>query len=356
MADQEWKHLRTKDIKPIDLSHTYVITMCSNPARYRSRYDAHRRFVKHMADSGAQLIVVEVAYGMRPFEVTEAGNPFHVQLRSEFEEVWLKEWCQNRGLKELFHIDPNWEHVIFSDNDITWTSQRWINETVHQLQSHMVVQPFRQMIDLGPNNEILLNESGSPAIHNSFAYMYHENNFQPPEGAGYSTGYYYGGESKGKFWHPGYAMAFRRECFEGGGLPGLLTTGILGSGDHHMWLCLIGQGQKSLPQGIHPNYRKEVMRWQADCERVVKRDIGFVDDLATHAWGGPKPNRNYQGRWEIITSCNYDPEEFIRLDHQGLPQLIVQTPDQIRFRDLARNYFRVRQEDDSSYRSFNYLK
>lgn len=329
----EWQHLRTKDIKPIELSKAWVVTMCSNPGRYRSRYDSHRHFVKHMADSGANLLVVEVAYGKRPFEVTEPGNPNHVQLRSEHEEVWLKEPCQNIGMRRI--PDPEWEYVIFSDNDISYANPIWLSETVHELQSHLVVQPFSQAQDLGPNYEII-------QTHNGFAASYHVNNFHGPQGAGH--GGYYGYGLK-KFWHPGYAMAFRREVFEGGAMPGLLETGVLGSGDHHMWLAMIGEAWRSMPKGVSEQYSAEVMRWQGDSERVIKRDIGFVPGTIFHEWGGPKKKRFYVPRWDIIEECKFNPLTDIRKDWQGLPQLVVEDARQRRQRDLFRKYFRMRDED-----------
>jgi hypothetical protein len=331
----DWQHIRTRDIRPIDLSHTYVVTMCSNPARYRSRYDAHRVFIKNMHDAGAQVVVVEVAYGQRPFEVTEAGNPFHVQLRSEHEEIWLKEWAWNIGMNRI--PDKAWEYVIFSDNDITFTKPTWLSETVHQLQSHMVVQPFSYATDLGPNHELL-------KTYNGFAFSYHQNMFHPPQFAG--TGGYYGAE-KGEFWHPGFAMAYRREVFEGAGMPGLLTAGMLGAGDHHMWLAMIGEAQRSLPGKISPGYKKAVLDWQADAERVINRDIGYCAGTILHTWGGPKAKRFYVSRWSIIEECQSDPSTDVIVDWQGLPQLKVTNPRQRRQRDLFRNYFRVRDEDSN---------
>lgn len=337
---QTWQHRRTSDIRPIELQHTWVVTMCSNPGRYRSRYDAHRRFIKHMSDSGAQVVVVEVAYGKREFEVTEAGNPLHVQLRSEHEEVWLKEPCWNIGLSRLSQIDPLWAEVIFCDNDITFMHPRWLNECVHQLQSHMIVQPFSKVIFMGPDNNPEVEADGTPKVKSGFAYMYHQNMFQSPKGSGY--GGYYGAE-KGGFWHPGFCMAFRRECFEGAGLTGLLEVGVLGAGDHHMWLSLISQAERSLPAKVHPNYRQAVLDWQKDADRVIKGDIGYCEGMIAHTFGGPEQLRFYVDRWALLG--DFDPAKDIRRDWQGLPQLVTEDARQRRLRDMFRAYFRKRAED-----------
>jgi hypothetical protein len=330
----EWQHVRTKDVKPIDLSRVHVVTMISNVARFRSRYDAYRRFAKHMHDSGAQLTTVEVAYGKREFEVTDKDNPRHVQLRTEHEELWLKEPAWNIGLRSL---PQDWQYVIFLDADITFTNNLWLSETVHQLQTYMVVQPFAHALDMGPQHEVIQK-------HNGFAWSYHQNMFQAPQGAG--TGGYYGSEPGRPFWHPGYGIAFRRECFEGGGLEGLLTTGILGSGDHHMWLALIGEAHRSLPGKISDGYRKQVLSWQADAERVVKRDIGYTPGTILHTFGGSKRKRFYVERWSILEEQEFNPDTDLRTDWQGLPQLVVTNDRQRKLRDLCRAYFRARDEDN----------
>jgi len=72
----------------------HVVTAISNPQRFRSRYELFWAFEKRVRDSGAILHVAEVAFGGRPFEVTEPGNPNHLQLRTGF-ELWHKENALN---------------------------------------------------------------------------------------------------------------------------------------------------------------------------------------------------------------------------------------------------------------------
>lgn len=336
MIHPNWQHVRTTDIKPIDLSKTWVVRMCSNPARYRSRYDAHHIQSKFLQDSGAQVVTVEIAYGGREFEVTEPNDPNHVQLRAEYEELWLKEWGWNIGMQRI--PQKNWEKVIFIDNDIRFTHPTWLSETAHQLESHRVVQPFKEAFDMGPRHELITK-------HRSFASMYHENMFYPPRGAGYSTGYYGVTETKGQFWHPGYAIAFRREVFEGGGIQ-VFTGGLLGAGDHHMWLAMVGCAASSMPAGVHPRYRKDVMDWQDDADREIQGDIGFCDGGIIHLWGGPKAKRKYIERWDIIVETQLSMED-IRVDFQGLPEIVVKDARTRRARDLCRAYLRQRDEDSN---------
>src|SRR5271166_3744723 len=79
----------------------HVIAVISNPARFHSRYRLFRDFEASMKKTpGIHLVTVELAYGDRAFEVTQAGNPDHVQLRAS-DELWAKENMVNIGVSRL---------------------------------------------------------------------------------------------------------------------------------------------------------------------------------------------------------------------------------------------------------------
>lgn len=311
----------------------YVIAVISNPIRFQSRYRLYKQFEKHIKDTpNTHLVTVELAFGDRPFEVTEKGNPNHLQLRS-FHELWFKETMINLGIQHLNTIDNNWEYVAWVDADIQFTRPDWALETLHQLQHYFIVQMWRNCIDMGPNYEIV-------QTHQSFMHMYHQNNFHPPIADG--RGCYYGIDRKA-FWHPGYAWAARREAIDHVG--GLIDAGkgaVLGSGDHHMALGLIGQIYRSIPHNVQENYKKYMRIWQERAERYIMRDVGFVDTIITHFFHGKKKDRRYQERWDIIIKNKFDPELDLKRDSYGLYQL---TDRNWRLRDEIRAYFRQRNED-----------
>jgi len=61
-------------IKPV-LEPLYVITVVENPIRWQSRYRNFWNFQKHITDSGAHLVTVELAYGSELFHCTSASDP-----------------------------------------------------------------------------------------------------------------------------------------------------------------------------------------------------------------------------------------------------------------------------------------
>lgn len=305
-----------------------VIAVISNPVRYQTRYKLFHKFKEHMMKSGVNLIVVETQQGDRPFECTDAQNPNHIQLRT-FDEVWIKENMINIGISRL---PKNWEYVAWIDADVQFISPDWAAETVQQLQHYMVVQMFEHCIDLGPRGETL-------QIHSSFMSEYIKNGCNPPVGPGH-YGYY---SPKKNFWHPGYAWAARREAIDA--LGGLIDFCVLGSGDHSMAMGLIGLIERSVPKDINPKFLNELRIWEKRAERFINRDVGFVPLTMLHDWHGKKKDRKYVERWDIIRSNNFDPDDDLKRDWQGLLQLESLTPRQRRLRDQIRQYFRQRNED-----------
>jgi hypothetical protein len=98
----------------------YVVTCISNPVRYHSSYALYQGFRKRVNDAGAILYTVEMAFGDRPFKITDAENPHHIQVRSFF-ELWHKENMLNIGIRRL-PID--WEYVAWIDADVQFTRAR----------------------------------------------------------------------------------------------------------------------------------------------------------------------------------------------------------------------------------------
>ncbi len=58
----------------------YIVTMISNPVRYSSRYRLYNDFKERIKKYDVSLMTAEIAFGNRPFEITDAADPFNVQL------------------------------------------------------------------------------------------------------------------------------------------------------------------------------------------------------------------------------------------------------------------------------------
>jgi len=307
--------------RPSDTLH--VIAVISNPARFETRYRLYREFAQRMGcNPRIQLHTVETAHGARAHAVTKFEDPYHYQLRTD-QELWQKEAMINAGLRRLPH---DWQYVAWIDADVQFVRPDWAEETIHQLQHFQIVQMFEHAIDLGPTGETLA------PVHTSLGSLVAAGKPIKATATYYSEG--------AKFGHPGFAWAARREAIDAVG--GLFDHGILGSSDHHMALALVGQAARSVPKGMHPNYRKAVAQWEARATTHLKGSFGALSGTLLHHWHGRKADRQYASRWEILLRHNFDPYADIYKDAQGLWRLHGNKPG---LRDDIRRYFRSRNED-----------
>lgn len=217
----------------------HVIAVISNPSRYKSRYELYQKFEDYVSKSADCILhTVEASFGERPHAVTDANSANHIQVQTTH-ELWHKENLINIGMSRL---PSDWQYVAWVDADVTLSRPDWALETVHQLQHFPIVQMFSQVQDMAPDYT-------SISTRPSFAYGYVHG---LPLGPG---GYY------SKSWHPGFAWAARRDWINDVG--GLIDTAILGAGDYHMATGIIGQIDKSMPEGLSPQYVEGLHLWQA---------------------------------------------------------------------------------------------
>jgi hypothetical protein len=318
-------------IRPLD-AVLDVISVVSNPARYVTRYDLYRQFARHMETSGVRLTTVECAFGDRPFEVTEAGNPRHIQVRTDH-EIWAKENLINLGINRLPRES---QYIAWIDADLTFANPRWVQETLQQLQHYDVVQLFAEAHDISPDG-VLLNS------FRSFAYSYVHNIPRKP-GQGYYGGVPTINNPRIAYWHhPGFAFAARRSALNTVG--GLFDQAVIGEADFIMVKSIVGEGLDVLYPGVSPGYRKAVIDWQARALKL-RGNLGYVPGAILHHWHGRKGSRKYWDRCKILTDTQFDPTTDLSRDCEGLWQLVDDgTPRHIKLRDEIRAYFRQRNED-----------
>lgn len=357
MDDNKFHHVNTPHphSPAADLSHFYVITTISNPWRYKKRYSLYWKFKEMVESAGVKLITVEQAFGNRPFMVTEAGNPFHVQVRSA-EELWLKENMVNLGVQRAMHIDSLAREVAWVDADcepMGMPARQWFELTWHLLQNFEFVQMWRHLVNMGPDHEVI----GTPQP--GFVYSYRKAGFQPPR-AEYkglkNTEYTNQKNMPGQFGRPGLAWAANVDAFNKVG--GLVDFCILGSGDWHMAHALVGamteqttlvgtlRGHGSQEYAMAP-YTEALLDWQRKCERWIKRDVGYVGVTVSHSWHGKYKNRKYGSRGRILVDNQFNPYTDVKKDSYGLLQLETWDDRQIRIRDFIRDYFATRDEDST---------
>lgn len=308
----------------------YVICVISNTQRYTSRYKLYRDFEKHMKCSGAVLVTVELAFGDRPFAVTEEKNPLHFQLRS-LDEVWFKESLINYAVSRL---PTNWKYMAWIDADVSFARPNWVQEALQMLQHYHVIQLFSHATDLGPKYEPL-------NTWQSFMYQYQKCLEAGKDPIPYASkknayGYHIGTD----IWHPGFAWACTREAFNYFGR--MIDFAAVGSADYHMAAGLIGKIERTVHAPQLKTYIDRLIGWQERALRNIQKDVGYMPGTIYHYWHGKKTDRKYLDRWQILVRNNFDPNVDLSHDDRGIVNLTGNKP---RLRDELRLYFQQRNED-----------
>jgi len=336
----------------------FVVTAYFNPWRWKSRKRLYEEFAAYVADSGAKLVTLELAFGERPFEVTSSDNPRHIQMRTSV-ELWHKERMLNLAIQRL---PAHWQYVAWVDADVRFTRPDWPQETVHLLQHYAVLQMFADAIDLDPEHQFLQRhigfvktweEYGRPSLAQLQTQL---EEFKAQKTVKTASGLYdqrlMGMTSPPALnGHPGFAWAARRQAIEQ--LGGLFDTAILGAGDRHMSLALAGAGKWHMQlalaasnnasyKALQPGYCNALYDWQDRADEFIRGNMGYMPGTLWHYWHGRKKDRRYKDRWQILIEHGFDPRRDLKQDSQGLWQWSSRSP---RLWHQIRDYFASRNED-----------
>jgi hypothetical protein len=259
---------------------------------YGRRYLLAKQFIERMENTeNVKLYVVEILYkGQDKFMVTKNNNPQHLQLRVDI-PLWHKENALNIGIQKLF--PSNWKACAWIDADIEFDNSHWALDTLKVLNGmYDIVQLFSHVEDMD-KHEIPMS------VFHGFCYQFTMGRPHVSSGLNY--------------WHPGYAWACTHKAYDR--MKGIYELSILGSGDYNMACSFVNRGAASVSKQVHPNYVKSIVEYE---HRIKNLRIGYTPGIIRHFFHGSKKNRKYMERWKILVENQYDPEEHIAKNSDGL--------------------------------------
>ena len=118
-------------------SDLWVITCYFNPCRYKTKRANFDAFMAGMKDNGANVLVVELAFGDEEFELPESKNVLRLRGSGV---MWQKERLLNIAAR-----DPAGHRAPRSPGSTMTSCSRtpnWVQETSDALEEFVVVQPF----------------------------------------------------------------------------------------------------------------------------------------------------------------------------------------------------------------------
>lgn len=312
-------------------ANLHVVAVFFNFNRFSNPVANFRAFAEHMeAEIGVTLHRVELVVGATPFQVTEAGNPLHTQLRTR-SEFFQKENLINIGLRSAMRLFPDAQHFAWVDADVRFFNADIAAQTHFALERNPVAQMWSFALDMDPRGHPL----EAPGQGGQGAHSYAKRSFAwcQVNRVGHADGY------ANAVWHTGYAWAANRWAIEAMG--GLYEHSIVGSADHQMAWAWIGN-DRGVDGRASPAYRADQLAWNRCAFAAIGGRIGCVDGLIHHAWHGRKTDRRYVERLSILIDHQFDPAQDLAADFHGLLHLTGRNPRLAR--DL-RAYMAARNED-----------
>lgn len=345
----------------------YAIVPYFNPWRWKSRVKHTERAIQHFHNSGAVIVLVEIAFNRREFVFGDSGldgsaascgilgtdakfRHRYIRLRTK-DELWLKENAINLGVASLPH---DWQQVCWLDSDVHFLRPNWVGECIQKLQHYSFLQMFSHARDLNPNYE-MLGEDYPHANGVSFVSAWmrglirsHADEMvrfgtgEPMEPIETGDGYY--GRIGERRVFPGLAWACTRKAWEDVG--GLFDAAIWGGGDWHMAHALIEKTEGMMRNDLHRNYKKLVMQWYQRCRTQIRQNVGIMEGSIAHHWHGKKSGRGYNSKHAMLAKFGFDPPRHLKRDFQGLWQLHDdRSTAYVQIRDLMRKIAMERNED-----------
>lgn len=114
----------------------WIVSAYFDSEGYESKLRALQAYLSVTEKSGIPMLVVEGAFGKRPFLLPKSDNILQVRCPSV---MWQKERLLNFAID---HLPNSCKKVAWLDTDIFFENPRWAVETASLLDNFPVVQPF----------------------------------------------------------------------------------------------------------------------------------------------------------------------------------------------------------------------
>ena len=329
---------------PLPSDPLWIVTSYYNPEKYKRRLQNFKAFRRHL---NAPLMVVELA---KPGQHELSGEDGDIVLSLTGEDrIWQKERLLNIGIAEL----PNHvEYVAWVDCDVIFSGEDWPAQAKERLDRNGgLLQLFDTSLHLPkeidvPSVSRMRCEEATPILTGvAIASAIRASSFDANEvkltnarAATDSTSYH-----KAVDRHNCYGMAWsgQRSTIE---KCGHYDRNIVGGGDAvHVFAALSRLDQYWALRSNTQKQKLDIIAWVQ--EAASSGLLAHVDSLSQkvfHLWHGSLSDRNYRGRYDILTRHGFDPAEDIQIAHNGTWRW--RDPES----DLARDvgaYFSSRRED-----------
>jgi hypothetical protein len=259
-------------------------------------------------------------------ELPDYSDKIFKHLKFKLKNVlWAKENLINLAIKNL---PDDAEFIAWSDRDIYFLNPLWVEETIEKLKTHDIIQPWSEVLLLNSRHEPDFINTGVKQLNFSFKSKLAAKILYP--------------NHKGKIaTSPGQVWAFNKSFYKKIGK--LNDIEIIGGADLIIAVfCIINDPlfEKDLNKKTTSKSKKSWIEYK---EKFKDIKYSYIDGLIIHYWHGDLKHRKYLQRTEILKNLDYNPEEDISYDEDGVIQF---TEKGKRFELPIKEYFQYRKENE----------
>ena len=299
----------------------WVVSTYFDSEGYSSKLRALNAYLRVMERSGIPLLLVEGAFGKRPFLSRPSEHVVQVRCTSV---MWQKERLLNIGIQRL---PPSVRKVAWLDTDVFFENPDWAVETSTLLNEFPIVQPYELALWLPKGTT---HFEGKGIAWPSFAAV-----------AQRHPGTFLSGDFD-RHGHSGYGWAARRDIIE---KHGLYDRSVVGSGDHLMAHAMMGDLSSPCVTnsvGAANPFRASFHSWAKPFHSDVRSRIGFAQGAILHRWHGDRKKRRYYKRMVGLLARSYSPTVDVRVSESGALEWTTHGKALGRW---MKDYFAAREED-----------
>lgn len=298
-----WKNLFTNQNRYRTNSEAVIISCFYNPQNNPYRILAFQKWyhsIKHLEHR-----IVECLIGDAKPQLPKSD--FIGQLHTE-SLLWHKESLLNKIVDDL---PDYYKYVFWVDADVLFTNLNWLTDSVDQLQTCSILQPFEYCIHLERNKikPDFAVERWRPTVNNP-AQRY--KNLWKSFCANHVIDGISGDNNYDRHGHVGFAWGARREVLEE--CP-MYDKALIGGADHILAHAAAGQIPHNCISKSFTENLEEVLEWSKQFYKATEGMIGYVPGDLYHIWHGDIANRQYLQRIKDFTA---ETKELRQKDKNGL--------------------------------------
>lgn len=283
-------------------------------------------FIDNYGDKpNLKIIICEGHYNS---ELPDYSNKVYKHFKYKLKNIlWVKENLINLAIKQL---SPDAEYIAWSDRDIYFVDPNWVIKTIEALKSNDIIQPWSEIIHTNLNNELLL----MPKL----GYF----NFCKRSAVLQRVIQNTSGVESDNLGSTGQIWAINKNFYNKIGK--LNDIEIVGGADSNIVNFCIFQDENYNYQIEGKTSPETLKNWQKYKENFKDVKYGFLHGAIIHYWHGQLENRHYSIRHLILTEGQYNPEEDIEYDENGV---LCLTEKGKRLEEKIKEYFTSRSLDEN---------